>query len=89
MNKAKKVSKVVTDDDITKTIEALALTIEEPKDDKTWEATTFGYMPVAGVYPLLRKFQTDAKNSEAAIINYLASKIGGTVIKFDTFEPVF
>lgn len=88
LTKAKGVSKLIKDDEIEDLIKNLALTIEEPTDDKTWEASTFGYMPVAGVYPLLRKFQTDAKNAESAVINYLASKIGGTVIKFDTFEPV-
>lgn len=54
----------------------------------SWEDFTFGHMPVAACYPILRKFQNDAKNSEATIINFLASKVGETVIEFDQFEPV-
>jgi gliding motility-associated protein GldM len=55
---------------------------------KSWEQFTFGYMPVAACYPILSKFQNDARTAEAAIINYLASKVGATTIQFDKFEPV-
>jgi gliding motility-associated protein GldM len=55
---------------------------------KSWEQFTFGYMPVAACYPILSKFQNDARTAEAAIINYLASKVGANVIQFDKFEPV-
>lgn len=54
----------------------------------SWEDYTFGHMPVAACYPILRKFQNDAKNSEATIVNFLSSKIGATVIEFDQFFPV-
>jgi gliding motility-associated protein GldM len=55
---------------------------------KSWEQFTFGYMPVAACYPILSKFQNDARTAEASIINYLASKVGANVIQFDKFEPV-
>ncbi len=53
-----------------------------------WEDFTFGHMPVAACYPILRKIQNDARSSEATVINYLASKVGETIIEFDRFEPV-
>ncbi|MGB0984751.1 MAG: GldM family protein [Saprospiraceae bacterium] len=82
---------IVTDDEVTAVIEQLSLSIDEkgPKAaDKSWEDYNFGHMPVAAVYPMITKFQADAKNSEAAIINFLASKIGGAVLEFDKFQPV-
>ena len=55
---------------------------------KSWEDFNFGHMPVAACYPLLGKLQNDARTSEAAIVNYLASKIGATTVKFDKFQAV-
>lgn len=55
---------------------------------KSWEDFTFGHMPVAACYPILRKYQSDATTSGAAVINALASEIGETIIEFDKFEPV-
>lgn len=54
----------------------------------SWEDFTFGHMPVAACYPILRKLQNDARSSEATVINYLASKVGETIIEFDRFEAV-
>lgn len=55
---------------------------------KSWEDSNFGHMPVAACYPILGKLQNDARTSEAAIVNYLASKIGATTVKFDKFQAV-
>lgn len=55
-------------------------------DKNSWEAYTFGYMPVAAVYPLLTKFQNDARTSEALIINEMAGLIGKTSLVFDKFD---
>jgi gliding motility-associated protein GldM len=82
---------LVKDDEKKAIIAQLSLAIDEesPKAaGKEWDDFTFGHMPVAAVYPILRKFQTDAKNSEATVINYLASKIGSTIIEFNEFQPV-
>lgn len=82
---------IITEEEVKTVVAQLSLNIDD-KDAKAagkeWEYFTFGHMPVAAAYPIITKFQTDAKNSEAAIINYLASKIGGTVIEFDQFQPV-
>jgi gliding motility-associated protein GldM len=79
-------------EDVDGLLDKLSLNI----DDKTWqdykkaswEDFVFGHMPVAACYPVLRKFQNDATNSEATIINFLSSQIGATTIEFDKFEPV-
>ncbi len=91
LQKASKTSKIIQADEIKTLIGQLSLAIDEKSAEaagKKWDDFTFGHMPVAAVYPILRKFQTDAKNSESAVINYLASKIGGTVLEFDQFQPV-
>lgn len=91
LKKAGASNKIITDKEITDLISKLSLSIDEegPKAaGKTWSDYNFGHMPVAAVYPMITKFQNDAKNSEAAIINFLAKKIGGAVVEFDQFEPV-
>ena len=91
LKKAAASNPIITEKEITDLISKLSLSIDEegPKSaDKTWSDYNFGHMPVAAVYPMITKFQNDAKNSEAAIINFLAKKIGGTVVEFDQFEPV-
>ncbi len=55
---------------------------------KSWEEFNFDHMPVAACYPTLSKLKTDANTSGNMIINYLGSKIGATVVKFDKFVVV-
>lgn len=78
-----------------KAIEALKkdLVLETP-DDKPWQDAgkkdwanyVFAYMPVASCYPLLRKFENDAKNAASQIVNYLASNMGNKVLVYDKFD---
>ena len=79
-------------EDIAALMGKLSLKLDDQtwKDYKkaNWEDFTFGHMPVAACYPVLRKFQNDATNSEATIVNFLSSQIGATTIEFDSFEPV-
>ncbi len=76
-------------DEIKSLKEKMTLSIDTTGlDGKSWEASTFGYMPVAACYPILAKFANDARTSEAAIVNYLAGKIGATTVKFDKFQAV-
>ena len=63
-------------------------TWRESKDKKSWADFKFRQMPVAAVLPLLSQMQSDAKSSEAAIINDFAKFAGGKVIEFDAFFPV-
>jgi gliding motility-associated protein GldM len=78
--------------DVDNLLDNLSLKLDDQtwKDYKkaNWEDFVFGHMPVAACYPVLRKFQNDATNSEATIINFLSSQIGATSIEFDKFEPV-
>ncbi len=56
------------------------------KDD--WVNYNFKQMPVAAVFPILTKYQNDAKASATTALNYLLGKVAGEEIKFDAFEPV-
>ena len=68
----------------------LPLSVEElPKNTKAknWSEFKFKQMPVAAVFPILGKMQSDAKNSASAILNFCSVKVGGEDIKFDKFTP--
>lgn len=53
-----------------------------------WVFGTFNNVPVVASVALLSKFQNDAKNSEAMVLEYLKSQIGVDDYKFDKLEPV-
>lgn len=55
-----------------------------PKKD--WPTFTFYQMPAAGVRTLLSKFKSDAVSSEAAMVDFLFSKVGEETILFDRFK---
>ncbi|HLP94176.1 MAG TPA: gliding motility protein GldM [Saprospiraceae bacterium] len=54
---------------------------------KNWPEFKFKQMPVAAVFPILGKIQSDAKNSYSSVLNFCAKKVGGEDIKFDKFTP--
>ncbi len=58
------------------------------KDKTSWTDWKFRQMPVAAVFPLLTKIQSDAKASSTTILNHLFKQVSGDDIKFDAFEPV-
>ena len=81
----------ITEDDLLALENDISLRVDSlwrGSDKESWAAYTFGYMPVAATYPLLSKFKNDALASEAAIINFLANKVGSLVLEFDEFEVV-
>ena len=43
---------------------------------KDWADFTFGHMPIGATEPIFSKFINDTKASEAAVLNYLAGKVG-------------
>lgn len=45
---------------------------------KNWADFTFGHMPIGATEPIFSKFINDTKASEAAVLNYLANKVGLT-----------
>lgn len=60
----------------------------ERSDKNDWVEFNFKQMPVAAVFPILTKFQNDARASSTTILNFLLGKVAGEDIKFDAFEPV-
>ena len=49
-----------------------------PNKKKNWADFTFGHMPLGATMPIFSKFKNDIKASEAAVLNYLANKVGTT-----------
>ncbi len=74
-------------------VAGITLAIEDWKklshDKKSsWPDFKFRQMPVAAVFPMLSKIESDAKTSAAAVLNYLFKKVKGEEIVYDEFEPV-
>jgi len=60
-----------------------------PNPKKGWSDFTFGHMPLGATMPIFSKFKNDIKSSEAAVLNYLASKVGLTKdVVLDKFRVV-
>lgn len=91
-----KLSSEEVEERIQNIISSLPLQIEseeeikkKSKDGKSdWAEYKFKQMPLAAVLPALTKLQTDARNSEATIVNKLAELVGGREIKLNKFFPV-
>ena len=54
--------------------------------DATWGTHTFNQMPLVSVITMLDKFKNDAKNSAAAGIDILKSKVSAEEILYDAFD---
>jgi len=85
------------DDRIADITASLPLTIESDEEiqskskdgkAKSWSEYKFKQMPLAAVLPVLTKLQTDARNSEATLVNKMAELVGGREIKLNKFFPV-
>lgn len=92
-----KLSQEEVDKRISDIVATLPLQVETPEQilasskdgkQKTWSEYKFKQMPLAAVLPALTKLQTDARNSEATIVNKLAELVGGREIKLNKFFPV-
>lgn len=56
---------------------------------KNWADYTFGHMPLGATMPIFTKYVNDLKSSEAALLNYLAGKVGTTKeVVFDKYRVV-
>lgn len=62
-----------------------AMTGNIPKD---WTIRYFHMTPTIAGLTILSKFQSDIKNSEAQIIDYLYKKIGEVKVVYDQFQPL-
>jgi gliding motility-associated protein GldM len=56
-----------------------------PKD---WTINYFHMTPTVAALTILSKFQSDVKNSEAGVIDYLFKQIGSVKLVFDQFKPL-
>jgi len=55
---------------------------------KSWEFTFFDGVPLVAVVALMTKLQSDVRNAEADIINYLLARIGATDTKVNKMEAI-
>ncbi|MBS1664459.1 MAG: gliding motility protein GldM, partial [Bacteroidetes bacterium] len=55
---------------------------------KDWTISYFHMTPTIAALTILSKFQSDAKNSEAQVIDYLYKQIGTVKLVFDQFKPL-
>jgi len=62
-----------------------ALTGDSAKD---WTIRYFHMTPTIAALTILSKFQSDVKNSESQVIDYLHSQVGEVKVVFDKFEPL-
>ena len=67
-----------------------ALEIEEPsgKQKKSWSQVNFEEVPSIAAMTILSKFQSDVKNSESQVINYLYQQINAQQFTLDTYTPL-
>lgn len=61
-------------------------TAREPR--RSWEKDNFEYLPLIGVITLMSKMQTDVRNAEADVLNYLFSGIEAKSFKFNDLSAV-
>jgi gliding motility-associated protein GldM len=55
---------------------------------KDWTINYFHMTPTIAALTILSKFQSDIKNSESQVVDYLHKKIGEVKVVFDKFEPL-
>jgi len=77
---------------IVTSIESGLDTSDPPPDEKgvshPWESNYFEHLPLASVITILSKMQSDVRNAESEILNYLLSQIDAGSFKFNVIEPV-
>jgi gliding motility-associated protein GldM len=55
---------------------------------RSWEQDNFEYLPLIGVITLMSKMQSDVRNAESDVLNYLYSGIDEESFKFNALMPV-
>lgn len=87
----KKFLELIDTADRTEFEHQVALNVDEAWKEtkkKNWSDFNFRQMPLGATLPIFTKIQNDAKSTEAAVLNYLMSKVGGEEIKFDKYQVV-
>ncbi len=62
--------------------------IEGEDGMKDWEHGNFDQLPMAAVLAMLSKMQTDVRNAEADMLNYLYAQIEAGAFKFNKLEAI-
>ena len=77
---------------IVASIESGLDTADPPPDKKgvahPWESLYFEHLPLASVITILSKMQSDVRNAESEMVNFLLSQIDAGSFKFNKIEPV-
>lgn len=55
---------------------------------RTWEQDNFEYLPLIGVVTLMTKMQSDVRNAESDVLNYLYKNIDAQSFKFNMLQAV-
>lgn len=70
----------------------MALEIVDPKMidgvNVSWQSQNFEHIPLASTMSLMSKMQSDVRNTEADVINYLYDQIDAKSFKFNKVEPL-
>lgn len=61
---------------------------EEPGKIVPWPAANFEHLPAAGVLSLMTKMQSDVRNVEASMLQYLRGLVGKADMKFNAIKAV-
>ena len=72
---------------------ALPIDLTVPKSKSgnskiSWTTAYFHMTPTIAALTILSKFQNDVKNSEAAIVDFLHSKVGEVKVQYDQFAAI-
>ena len=62
--------------------------VDKNNVEKSWESTFFEQVPLVAVVAMMTKLQSDVRNAEADIIQYLLSLIGATDTKVNKMEAI-
>jgi gliding motility-associated protein GldM len=70
-----------------------SLTVSDPPkttrdNGRTWEQDNFEYLPLIGVITLMTKMQSDVRNAESDVLNYLYKNIDAQSFKFNMLQAV-
>lgn len=70
-----------------------SLTVSDPPhstrdNGRTWEQDNFEYLPLIGVITLMTKMQSDVRNAESDVLNYLYKNIDAQSFKFNMLDAV-
>lgn len=80
------------DSSLTNSIQENLATTDLPRDEhsagKTWQQDNFEDLPLIGVMALMSKMQSDVRNAESDVLNYLFSQISAQEFKFNELRAL-